>query len=93
MLRLLELDPKINQREIASAAGESLGKTNFCVNVLLGKELIKVQNFKNNKCKLTYALLLTPLGITEIAQLPQRFFKRKMEDHEVLKAEIELLKQ
>lgn len=68
------------QQSPASAAGLSLGKTNFCVNVLLEIELIKVRNFKNNKRKFTYARLLTPLGLAEKALLPQRFLKRKMKD-------------
>jgi EPS-associated MarR family transcriptional regulator len=93
VLRLLEINPKMNQRDLASAAGLSLGKVNYCVNALLEKGLIKVQNFKSNKRKLAYAYLLTPAGITEKAVLTQRFLKRKIEEYEVLKAEIELLKQ
>ena len=93
VLRLLEINPKMNQRELAAAAGVSLGKTNYCINALLEKGLIKVQNFKSNKRKLAYAYLLTPSGIAEKAVLTQRFLKRKMEEYEVLKAEIELLKQ
>ena len=93
VLRLLELNPKMKQRELAAAAGVSLGKTNYCINALLEKGLIKVQNFKSNKRKLAYAYLLTPAGIAEKAVLTQRFLKRKLEEYEVLKAEIELLKQ
>ncbi len=92
MLRLLELNPQMKQRELAAAAGVSLGKTNYCINALLEKGLIKMQNFKNNKRKLAYTYLLTPAGITEKARLTQRFLKHKMEEYEALKAEIELLK-
>ena len=93
VLRLLELNPNMKQRELAVAAGVSLGKTNYCINALLGKGLIKAQNFKSNKRKLNYVYLLTPAGIAEKAVLTQRFLKRKMQEYEVLKAEIELLKQ
>ena len=93
VLRLLELNPKMKQRELAAVAGVSLGKTNYCINALLEKGLIKVQNFRSNKRKLSYAYLLTPAGIAEKAVLTQRFLQRKMEEYEVLKAEIELLKQ
>ena len=93
MLRLLELNPQMKQRELAAAAGVSLGKTNYCINALLEKGLIKMQNFKSNKRKLAYAYLLTPAGIAEKAVLTQRFLQRKMHEYEVLKAEIELLKQ
>ena len=93
VLRLLEINPKMNQRALASAAGLSLGKANYCIKALLEKGLIKVQNFKSNKRKLAYAYLLTPAGIAEKAVLAQRFLRRKIEEYEVLKAEIELLKQ
>ena len=93
VLRLLEGNPQMNQRDLAAAAGVSLGKTNYCINALLDKGLIKVQNFKSNKRKLAYAYLLTPAGIAEKAALTQRFLTRKMEEYDALKAEIEQLKQ
>ena len=93
VLRLLEGNPQMNQRDLAAAAGVSLGKTNYCINALLDKGLIKVQNFKSSKRKLAYAYLLTPAGIAEKAALTQRFLKRKMEEYDALRAEIEQLKQ
>ena len=93
VLRLLEGNPQMNQRDLAAAAGVSLGKTNYCINALLEKGLIKVQNFKSNKRKLAYAYLLTPAGSAEKAVLTQRFLKRKVEEYDALKAEIEQLKQ
>ncbi len=92
VLRLLEGNPQMNQRDLAAAAGVSLGKTNYCINALLDKGLIKVQNFKSSKRKLAYAYLLTPAGIAEKAALTQRFLKRKLEEYEELKTEIEQLK-
>ena len=93
VLRLIELNPKIKQRELAIEAGVSLGKTNYCIKALLEKGLIKVQNFKSNDRKMAYAYLLTPSGIAEKAHLTQRFLQQKMDEYENLKAEIELLKQ
>ena len=93
VLRLLEGNPQMNQRDLAAAAGVSLGKTNYCINALLEKGLIKVQNFKSSKRKLAYAYLLTPAGIAEKAALTQRFLTRKMEEYDALKAEIDQLKQ
>ena len=92
VLRLLEDTPQMNQRDLAAGAGVSLGKTNYCINALLEKGLIKVKSFKSNKRKMAYAYLLTPAGIAEKAVLTQRFLKRKIEEYEALKAEIELLK-
>ena len=55
VLRLLDGNPQMNQRDLAVAAGVSLGQTNYCINALLDKGLIKVKNFKNSKRKLAYA--------------------------------------
>ena len=92
VLRLLEVNPQMKQREIAAAAGVSLGKTNYCINSLLEKGLIKVQNFKTNNRKMGYAYFITPAGIAEKAILTHRFLENKMKEYEALKAEIELLK-
>jgi EPS-associated MarR family transcriptional regulator len=92
VLRVIEANPQISQRELATAIGVSLGKTNYCINALLEKGLVKVQNFKGNKRKLRYVYLLTPTGIAEKSALTHRFLKSKIEEYEVLKAEIELLK-
>lgn len=93
VLRLLEINPQMNQRDLAAALGVSLGKTNFCLKALLDKGLLKVQNFQSSKRKLAYAYLLTPAGMTEKTSLAARFLKRKREEYELLKAEIELLQR
>lgn len=93
VLRLLESSPNISQRMLAESLGVSLGKTNFCLKALLDKGLVKMDNFRTNSNKLNYAYLLTPSGIAEKAALTQRFLRRKMEEYDALKAEIELLKQ
>jgi EPS-associated MarR family transcriptional regulator len=93
VLRLLEYNPQMSQRALAAAAGVSLGKINYCINALLEKGLIKMQNFKNNKHKLAYSYFLTPTGIAEKASLTQRFLTRKMQEYDALKVEIDQLKQ
>jgi EPS-associated MarR family transcriptional regulator len=93
VLRLLEANPRMNQRDLAQALGVSLGKTNFCLNALLDKGLLKMQNFQSSKRKLAYAYLLTPAGIVAKTSLTSRFLKRKMEEYKLLKTEIELLQQ
>jgi EPS-associated MarR family transcriptional regulator len=93
MLRLLQANPQLNQRDLAAALGISLGKTNFCLKALVAKSLLKMQNFQNSQRKLAYAYLLTPAGMAEKAVLTRRFLKRKMQEYEQLKAEIESLQQ
>ncbi len=93
VLRLLEANPAMNQRELAEELGVSLGKTNYCLKALLAKGMLKMHNFQSSKRKLAYAYLLTPQGIAEKAALTGRFLQRKMDEYVVLKAEIESLKQ
>lgn len=92
VLRLLEDNPRMNQRDLAEALGVSLGKTNYCLKALLDKGLIKILNFRNSQNKLAYSYLLTPTGIAEKAELTKRFLKRKVAEYESLKREIETLK-
>jgi len=91
VLRLLESDPGLSQRELSRALGISLGKTNYCMRALLDKGLIKMQNFRNSESKLGYAYLLTPAGIAAKAELTRDFLKIKMREYEALKREIEQL--
>lgn len=90
-LRLLEAVPSLSQRDLADQLGVSLGKANFCLNALLDRGLLTAQRFKSSKNKLGYAYLLTPAGLAEKALLTSSFLKRKMNEYEALKVEIELL--
>ena len=92
VLRLLEVNPQLSQRNLADALGISLGKTNYCLKALLDKDFIKMQTFNKSQNKLAYAYLLTPTGITEKAGLTVRFLARKVAEFESLTLEIEALK-
>lgn len=92
VLRLLESNPHLTQRELSKSLGVSLGGVNYCLNALISKGLIKISNFKNNKNKWVYAYLLTPQGIAEKTALTSDFLRRKIREYEGLKAEIESLK-
>ena len=92
VLRLLDANPHMSQRNLASALGVSVGKTNYCIKALLDKGFIKVQSFSKSQKKLAYAYLLTPTGITEKASLTVRFLERKIAEYESLTQEIEALK-
>ena len=60
VLRLLESNPKMSQRDLAVALGVSLGKANYCLKALLGKGFIKMQRFSKSPNKLAYALPAHP---------------------------------
>src|SRR3546814_6740017 len=82
VLRLLESDPGLSQRDLSQALGVSLGKTNYCIRALLDKGLIKMQNFRNSQNKLAYAYLLTPAGIAAKAELTTSFLKINMREYQ-----------
>ena len=92
LLKIIENDPHLSQREIARKMGVSLGKANYCLNALLDKGFIKVRNFYKNKQKKAYIYFLTPNGIEEKAQVTYRFLQRKIKEYESIKDEIEKLK-
>jgi EPS-associated MarR family transcriptional regulator len=54
LLKLIEAEPHLSQRDIAQKMGVSLGKTNYCMKALIDKGFIKLQNFYNNKKKSAY---------------------------------------
>jgi EPS-associated MarR family transcriptional regulator len=93
VLRLLESNPSLSQRELSKILGVSLGGVNYCLNALISKGSIKIQNFNNNQNKRVYAYLLTPQGIAEKTALTGSFLKRKMQEYQQLKEEIEALSQ
>jgi EPS-associated MarR family transcriptional regulator len=93
LLKILEENPGLSQRDLARRLGVSLGKVNFCLQALIEKGSLKVNNFRNNENKLAYAYLLTPRGIEEKARITVRFLKYKMQEYERLRAEIEELKR
>lgn len=91
LLKLLHDNPDMNQRQIASALGLSLGKANFCLKALVEKGLVKVGNFSRSPNKKAYVYLLTLRGIEEKAAVTRDFLERKQKEYEDLKAEIEEL--
>jgi len=92
LLKTLEKNPGLSQRELAKQLGVSLGKVNYCLNKLIEKGSLKINNFRNSQNKLAYAYLLTPQGIESKARMTVQFLKRKMQEYERLRAEIEALR-
>jgi EPS-associated MarR family transcriptional regulator len=93
VLRLLEANPHLSQRELSKSLGVSLGGINYCLNALVSKGAVKVENFKNHKNKWAYAYLLTPQGLAQKSALTGSFLKLKLREYQELKAEIDALSQ
>ena len=92
VMRLLQANPDLTQRELAEQLGVSVSGLNYCLKALIEKGWVKMHNFSQSKNKFGYVYILTPSGITEKAALTSRFLKRKLEEYESLTAEIQSLK-
>lgn len=88
---MLQDNPDMTQREIAEKLGISTSGLNYCLKALIGKGWVKMQNFSQSKNKFGYVYMLTPQGVEEKLLLTERFLKRKMAEHEAIKAEIDSL--
>ena len=91
VLKLLQDQPDLSQRELASRLGVSNGKLHYCMKALIEKGLVKLGNFAHSKHHLGYAYLLTPAGIKQKAAMTSDFLQRKMAEYEALHAEIAAL--
>lgn len=91
VLRLLQDNPEMSQRELAEAVGVSVGGIHYVLNALIEKGLVKLGNFTAADDKRRYAYVLTPKGIVQKAALTREFLARKMEEYWALKQEIDQL--
>ena len=93
LLKLLQANPEMSQRQLAAELEVSVGKVNFCLRALLDKGLLKVRNFRDNKNKLAYAYYLTPKGAKEKVRATSGFLRRKLAEYEELERQIEELRR
>jgi len=88
LLRKINNDPEISQRDLSNELDMSLGKINYCLKALKLKGLIKIKNFRNSNDKMKYLYFLTPKGIAEKTNITIRFMKLKMREYDELKIEL-----
>ncbi len=89
ILRLLEQNPEMSQRDLAKVVGISTGNVHYILKALVDKGLVKFSNFTASEDRRRYAYVLTPEGVSERATLTQRFLVRKLAEYRMLRAEIE----
>lgn len=92
LLKILEENPEVSQRDLSKALGVSLGKVNYCLQALIEKGLIKAANFRNSRNKAAYMYVLTPKGIEEKIRVTHSFLTRKVSEYDALAREIERLR-
>lgn len=92
LLKLLQDQPQMSQRDLAQAMGVSLGKANYCLKALMEKGLVKLEKFRASQDKRQYAYLLTPAGLKEKTRITLEFLRHKVAEYETLEKEIEQLR-
>ena len=92
LLKLLQQQPQMNQRDLAQAMGVSLGKANYCLKALMEKGLVKLERFRANPDKRHYAYLLTAAGLKEKTRITLEFLRHKLAEYETLQKEIRQLR-
>ena len=91
LLQHLADNPRLSQRELSQKMGVALGKINFCLNALVEKGSIKLENFRGANNRIRYAYILTPQGLEHKALLTYKFLKRKFREYSEIKAQIQTL--
>jgi len=92
VLRLLDENPNMSQRELAAVADISVGGAHYVLSALVQKGYVKLENFAASKDKRRYAYLLTPQGASRKAALTRQFLVQKVREYEALRVEIEQLR-
>jgi len=88
LLKILDKDLNLTQRQMAQKMGISLGKVNYCLSELAKKGFIKINRFKASKIKIKYIYMLTPKGLEEKGRLTLSFLKLKLSEYEEIKRQI-----
>ncbi|MBU1664764.1 MAG: MarR family EPS-associated transcriptional regulator [Gammaproteobacteria bacterium] len=92
ILKIVDAEPEISQRQLAEKIGVSLGKANYLHKALLDKGHIKAGNFLRAEDKFKYAYLLTSEGIAAKLQLTRDYLARKEQEYVAMKTEIEAMR-
>jgi EPS-associated MarR family transcriptional regulator len=89
ILRSIEKKKISSQRDLAQQLGFSIGKINYCIKALKEKGLVKISNFNSSKKKRSYAYIITLKGLKEKSRLTIEFMKKKSQEYEELKKDLE----
>ena len=91
LLKLLERNPNLTQRQMSVEMGLSLGKFNYCLKALVESGTVKIERFKSSDNKASYMYLLTPRGVEEKTRVTNSFLRRKIKEFEAIQKQIEEL--
>ena len=90
LLSELHNSPNLTQRQLSQSLNISLGKTNYLIQQLIKKGVLKMKSFSHNPEKIKKVqYILTPKGMKEKLSLTYYFLKRKENEYNSLKKEWE----
>lgn len=93
ILRAIEQNPDITQRELARHLGVSNGKAHYLLTALIEKGLLKMGSFRRNDNKMAkVAYLLTAEGVRNRIQLTRDYLARKEAEYQALQNELASLR-
>lgn len=88
LLSELHNSPNLTQRELSKSLNISLGKTNYLIQQLIKKGVVKMKSFSHNPEKIKKVqYILTPKGLKEKLSLTYYFLRRKETEYNSLKKE------
>ena len=93
LLKLLDANPRLSQRDVARELDISVGKVNYCLKALVRKGWIKASRFTNSRNKAAYMYLLTPRGMEAKIRLTFEFLRIKLREYETLRDEIDEIRR
>ena len=93
LLKLLDANPSLSQRDVARELDISVGKVNYCLKALVRKGWIKASRFTNSRNKAAYMYLLTPRGMEAKIHLTFEFLRIKLREYETLRDEVEQIRR
>jgi EPS-associated MarR family transcriptional regulator len=92
IIRHIEAEPTLTQRQLSGRIGISLGKTNYLIKTLIEKGFIEIKNFTTKPGKMSKIHYhLTKEGFEHKIHLMQLFLKKKEEEYNRMKQEWEQL--
>jgi EPS-associated MarR family transcriptional regulator len=93
ILRAVEKNPQISQRELGRQLGVSNGKAQYLLAALVDKGFLKLSSFAHNDGKLgKVGYLLTPEGVKNRTALTRDYLARKEAEYEALWSEIKAIR-
>jgi EPS-associated MarR family transcriptional regulator len=92
IIKEIESEPTLTQRQLSGRLGISLGKTNYLLNALIAKGFIEIKNFAIKPGKMTKIHYhLTKEGFEHKMHLMELFLKQKEVEYSKMKQEWEEL--